>query len=340
MKVCVGGTFDILHKGHRLLLERAFSRAGAEGAVSIGLTSDAFVMERKKECTLLRDYAERMESLCEFIDSQPERRNYEIISINTPFGGADRQDYDAIVVSAETENMALEINASRQKAGLESLEIISIGHVLAQDGIAVSSTRIRHGEIDGEGRLVGRLRVAVGSKNPVKVEAVKTVFQRVFPHSEVEALGVLVESGVGEQPEEEETAEGAKNRATRAIELEGSGKASFGVGIEAGLFWNESIGDYLDIQHCVIVDREERVTFGQGPGFLYPPALIQEVRDGASVGEAMEKLYGKNLGSDIGAVGFLSEGHITRVKLTEQAVLAALIPRIKEELYWPWPEEQ
>ncbi|HJJ55294.1 MAG TPA: adenylyltransferase/cytidyltransferase family protein, partial [Methanocorpusculum sp.] len=42
MKVMVGGTFDMLHIGHKALLRQAFETAGTDGFVIIGLSSDEF----------------------------------------------------------------------------------------------------------------------------------------------------------------------------------------------------------------------------------------------------------------------------------------------------------
>jgi pantetheine-phosphate adenylyltransferase len=58
------------------------------------------------------------------------------------------------VVSDETRPGALEINETRKKNGLKTLEIISIPLVLADDQKPISSTRIKKGEIDKEGRIL------------------------------------------------------------------------------------------------------------------------------------------------------------------------------------------
>ena len=43
----------------------------------------------------------------------------------------------------------------------------------------------------------------------------------------------------------------------------------------------------------------------------------------------MKKVYGENdIGKNQGAIGFLSKGILDRKSLTEQSVLAAMIPRI------------
>ena len=47
MKVCIGGTFDKLHKGHKLLINKAFEVAGKNGSVFIGLTTGKIVENKK-----------------------------------------------------------------------------------------------------------------------------------------------------------------------------------------------------------------------------------------------------------------------------------------------------
>ncbi|MEM1550680.1 MAG: hypothetical protein QXR13_01955, partial [Candidatus Bathyarchaeia archaeon] len=55
--------------------------------------------------------------------------------------------------SRETEARAEEINVLRRKRGLRPVEIIVIDMVLAEDQIPISTTRIKRGEINHEGRL-------------------------------------------------------------------------------------------------------------------------------------------------------------------------------------------
>ena len=43
MKVCIGGTFNPLHKGHKLLIDKAFEVAGKQGSVFIGITTGEIV---------------------------------------------------------------------------------------------------------------------------------------------------------------------------------------------------------------------------------------------------------------------------------------------------------
>jgi inosine/xanthosine triphosphatase len=106
------------------------------------------------------------------------------------------------------------------------------------------------------------------------------------------------------------------------------------VGIEAGLMWSSALSDYFDVQYCAIIDRGGRITVGHGPGFTYPPRVLEKVKAGSTVGEAMERLTGiRRIGSGEGAIGYLTEGRLDRKRLTESAVLMAMVPRIRREFY-------
>ena len=83
------------------------------------------------------------------------------------------------------------------------------------------------------------LSVAVGSKNPVKVESVRRAFSAAFADAAVNIFPYDVSSGVSDQPwGDRETREGALNRA-RACQLachtETGAPPAFAVGLEGGV---------------------------------------------------------------------------------------------------------
>jgi pantetheine-phosphate adenylyltransferase len=141
-KVAVGGTFDHFHAGHKALLDKAFELGDN---VLIGLTSDAYSKGESES------YSARKRNLETYLKG----KNYEIVKLEDAYGPAIADsEIDAIVVSSETKPRALEINDIRHKRGLSPLEIIVIPMVMAANGRRISSTRIRKGEIDNEGRVI------------------------------------------------------------------------------------------------------------------------------------------------------------------------------------------
>lgn len=178
--------------------------------------------------------------------------------------------------------------------------------------------------------------VAVGSSNPVKIKAVENVFSKFF---NVSVVARNVDSGVPPQPiGAEVTIRGAICRAKAAIGSDLS--ANLGVGIESGLLeFPSTTSGYMDQQFAAIVDREGAITLGGGPAFEYPLAIINKViSERIEVNDAMMALTGiRDLGRKEGAIGYFSKGCLDRTRLTEQAVLMALIPRINKDLYFPDP---
>jgi len=154
--VAVGGTFDRLHKGHKELLRLAF-KVGRR--VVIGVTSDKMVA-RSKCNSNVNSFDERVRRLKEWIEAEGLNReaHYEILMIDDVYGTAiyDEQ-LEALIVSEETLQRGLTINKLRSKRGLKPLVILVIPMILAYDGKPISSTRIRRGEIDENGRPIQKL---------------------------------------------------------------------------------------------------------------------------------------------------------------------------------------
>jgi len=145
--VAIGGTFDHLHKGHKALLSKAFEIGSY---VIIGLSSDNFIKRLGK--TVDNDYLSRKKNLTNFLNSTFPNRLYDIVSLNEYFGPQIlTPNIQAIVVSDETKIRVDMIKNLRIMKGLLPLDVIVVNIILAEDGLPISSTRIRRGEIDLDG---------------------------------------------------------------------------------------------------------------------------------------------------------------------------------------------
>ncbi len=188
------------------------------------------------------------------------------------------------------------------------------------------------------------MRIVVGSENPVKVEAVRRAFARVFDEEEHALEGVRVPSGVPDQPwGEEETRRGASNRARAAAERRPDADAWVGVegGVARGAEDGEDAGRtgggasaelYAFARVAVILGG--RTGESASGRFLLPGPVAELVRAGAELGEADDRVFGRS-GSkrEEGAVGLLTGGAVTRAELYAQAVALALCRFVHPELY-------
>jgi pantetheine-phosphate adenylyltransferase len=150
-KVAVGGTFDEFHRGHKVLLVKAFE-IGEH--VVIGLCTDEFVEKMGKPHTTA-SYEERLKELRAFLKALGLSDKAEIVPLNDPYGSTLADTcIQALVVSEETEKTAIKINQKRSEAQLPPLVIVTISMVPAENCKPISTTRIREGEIDREGHLL------------------------------------------------------------------------------------------------------------------------------------------------------------------------------------------
>ena len=152
MKVCIGGTFNHLHKGHKLLINKAFETAGKQGQVFIGITKGELT-DKKRD---VKSFEEREKTVEEYISKEKIIVRYLIKPICNKYGPSLDEDFDAIIISPETRPTAEEINKIRKQKGKKLLQIIQIPFVLADDNILISSSRIRNKEIDKDGRVLKR----------------------------------------------------------------------------------------------------------------------------------------------------------------------------------------
>ncbi len=159
--VAVGGTFDVLHRGHKILLRTAF-RAGDK--VLIGLSRNGFVQSLRKDHPVDL-YPTRKRELVAFLRKERLLDRADIIPLDDAYGPTvNDSTINALVVSRMTKKMAERINMIRRRRGLKPLPVLTIQMVLAEDFEPISSTRIRSGEIDREGYLRGNR--SCGPKEP------------------------------------------------------------------------------------------------------------------------------------------------------------------------------
>lgn len=149
-RVALGGTFEVIHKGHRALLDRAFALGGE---VLIGLTSDD--LANRTRSRRVAAYQEREAALRAHLERTYPGRDFEVTRIDDEFGPAvTRGDLEVLVVSENTRATALRLNEERRRRGMGPLTLVVIPHVLADDGRPISSTRVLAGECDVDGRTV------------------------------------------------------------------------------------------------------------------------------------------------------------------------------------------
>jgi pantetheine-phosphate adenylyltransferase len=165
--VAMGGTFDIIHKGHLTLLSNAFA---VSDKVIIGITSDELATKKGK--ILVNKYDQRFENLISVISKEFPNSSFQISKLENDFGPAVlEKEVEALIVSDETStqgnilNQALIVsdetstqgnilNQLRAEKKIPPIQIVIVPMFLAKDGVRISTTRIKNSEIDIDGNLL------------------------------------------------------------------------------------------------------------------------------------------------------------------------------------------
>jgi inosine/xanthosine triphosphatase len=177
------------------------------------------------------------------------------------------------------------------------------------------------------------MKVLVGSRNPVKIAAVRDVFSRYF--GDVAVIGVEVDPAVPAQPVGDQTFAGAENRA-RALDKASRQQgldAAYCVGIEGGIV--RAGNRWFAFGAVCILDANGRIAVGTSPQFSLPDAITNELLAGVELGDVIDRMSGEeNTKQRGGAVGFLTRGQLDRQDLYAQGIVVALIPFLNTTLYF------
>jgi|SRR3989344_266006 len=174
------------------------------------------------------------------------------------------------------------------------------------------------------------LRINIGSANPVKVEAVKEIFQEYTNKTNFQLVSKETQSDVSEQPLSlEETIQGAINRAKRSY-----GNCNCSVGIESGIFEvPKTRTGYMNITICAIYDGN-RYSLGISSAFEMPTEVMRLIlEENLDVDTAFYKAgltTNPRVGRNEGSIGILTKGRLTRKDYTKEAVRMAIIQIVNE----------
>ena len=174
-------------------------------------------------------------------------------------------------------------------------------------------------------KISKHIKILIGSNNKAKIEGAKLAFEKYF--SDFEIISKDIQSGVNEQPINDEILLGARNRIKGLKELNLK-YFDFYISSEAGLI---SIGDlFVNINMGVIEDINGYESSGTSQGFMVPKSRIEEIKS-KSLGVIMDEIFhGINLSKNKGGIHFLSLGEVNRIQLVKDSFILALIPFLEQ----------
>lgn len=157
-RVVLGGTFDRLHLGHKILLGEGC--LFAEENLTVGVTTGEMNL-KKSLPELIQLTTVRIDSVVQFIETVKPQIGHSVVPITDMFGPTitDR-DLQCIVVSDETKKGGEIVNQERQKKGYSELDVYVIDLVKDQCHGQFEETKISSSSL--RKRLLGTLI------NPVK----------------------------------------------------------------------------------------------------------------------------------------------------------------------------
>lgn len=176
---------------------------------------------------------------------------------------------------------------------------------------------------------VKQLKIIVGSRNPVKVNAAKSAIGQFFPQAEIQCEGVECPSGVRDQPmTEEETRIGAENRLRWCQE---HFQADFYVSMEGGV---DKFPSGPATFAYVAIAYNSLTSIGKSAILPLPLSVYAALEEGEELGHVMDRLFNThNIKQKGGAIGLFTQNKANRESSYTQALTLAMAPILNPELY-------
>ena len=174
------------------------------------------------------------------------------------------------------------------------------------------------------------MKVIVTSTNPVKVHVANRAFGTVFPDISFEFVAIKSESGVPNQPMNDETRLGARNRLSFCRQH--YPEADYWISQEGGL---HTEGERLFNRAWIAVsDADGFIAESSTPHFYIPTGMVPQIKSGSELSQATDDFFStRNSGQTIGLVGHITDGLIDREEYYLQAAIIALTQLKHKEWY-------
>lgn len=177
------------------------------------------------------------------------------------------------------------------------------------------------------------IRILVASTNPVKKQAAYQAFSKAFPDHAIHCEDQSVESGVPDQPmNEDETRVGAQNRCRNLMNSQSETAFDYYVSMEGGV--DKFVEGPATFAYVCILTSAGYMSTGRSANLPLPLSLYQRLERGEELAHVMDDVFKThNIRQKGGAIGVFTNHAETRESVYAQAIILALAPMLHKELY-------
>lgn len=176
------------------------------------------------------------------------------------------------------------------------------------------------------------MKVLIGTKNQGKIEGAARALSRYFDEFEIE--GVDVKSDVSEQPVNDETYNGVKNRIKnlKTYAQDNGIRPDLYMAIESGII---TVSDKWFVTNIAIIDDDNGFeSCGLSPSYPVPDDLIDDVII-KNLSGVMNEIFDKDdeRHNHGGGIQLLTKNQVSRIDLNELAFIMALTKYVNPEIW-------